>query len=246
VPIPTRTNRSIPVVGFHFCSFLQVINNEFSAVERQRIYLEGGVISVTCRILVVDLLNRLIPKDLISGLIINAAHRIKDGSTEQFICRLYRDQSPIASSVQHALLHQELASSSSSAAAAAASSSSSSSVVAADGAGSSATTTQSPPSLLSPVNRPGFIIALSDSPENLTRGFMRVEKVMTCLHVRKLHLWPRYVSMRMMNRWMRSTEKLSIAPRLISLVWCGSRVCVCLSLGSTCTCSGAWTRVHPR
>ena len=41
-------------------------------------------------------------------------------------------------------------------------------------------------------NRIGFIKGVSDSPENFSSGFFRVEKVMKSLYVKKLFLWPRF------------------------------------------------------
>ncbi|KAJ3269576.1 DNA repair endonuclease XPF [Terramyces sp. JEL0728] len=72
------------------------INNETSAKDRyfeltrQSLYLEGGVISITPRILIVDLLNKIIPVSLISGLLINHCEDISDTSTISFVTRMYR------------------------------------------------------------------------------------------------------------------------------------------------------------
>ena len=43
------------------------ITSSFSATERQKIYLAGGVLFVTTRILVMDLLTDRIPTHLITG-----------------------------------------------------------------------------------------------------------------------------------------------------------------------------------
>lgn len=66
------------------------ITNEFSAKERQSLYLGGGALFVTSRILVVDLLRAQCPVDKVSGLLVWNAHRVTDSSTEAFILRLYR------------------------------------------------------------------------------------------------------------------------------------------------------------
>ncbi|KAI8914895.1 hypothetical protein DFJ77DRAFT_463850 [Powellomyces hirtus] len=71
--------------------FFRSINNETTATERQDLYLSGGVLSVTSRILVVDMLNKIVPVNKILGIIVNHAHRVTDTSTEAFILRLYRD-----------------------------------------------------------------------------------------------------------------------------------------------------------
>ena len=69
---------------------LRSITNQVNQAERQKLYLQGGCLSITTRILIVDLLNKLISPDLISGLILNAAHRTTEDSTEAFILRIYR------------------------------------------------------------------------------------------------------------------------------------------------------------
>ncbi|KAJ3021532.1 hypothetical protein HKX48_008294 [Thoreauomyces humboldtii] len=67
------------------------IGNETQSAERSELYLAGGVLSVTSRILVVDMLNKVIPIGKILGIIVNHAHRVTDTSTESFILRLFRD-----------------------------------------------------------------------------------------------------------------------------------------------------------
>jgi DNA excision repair protein ERCC-4 len=46
-----------------------------SCARRRRMYLDGGCIAVTSRILVVDLLSKVIATDLISGILVNNAHK---------------------------------------------------------------------------------------------------------------------------------------------------------------------------
>ncbi|KJE97093.1 DNA repair helicase RAD25 [Capsaspora owczarzaki ATCC 30864] len=41
-------------------------------------------------------------------------------------------------------------------------------------------------------NREGFIKAFSSAPEAFLPGFMRIEKVMKALYIRRLYLWPRF------------------------------------------------------
>ena len=69
---------------------LRCITNQVGGPERQKLYLQGGCLAITTRILIVDLLNKLIAPDLISGLVLNAAHRTTEDSTEAFILRIYR------------------------------------------------------------------------------------------------------------------------------------------------------------
>ncbi|TPX41493.1 hypothetical protein SeMB42_g05553 [Synchytrium endobioticum] len=70
---------------------IRVIDNETPATEREALYLSGGILSVTSRILVVDMLNKVVPVHLVCGIFLNHAHRITDTSTEAFVLRLYRD-----------------------------------------------------------------------------------------------------------------------------------------------------------
>ncbi|ORX93909.1 DNA repair endonuclease XPF [Basidiobolus meristosporus CBS 931.73] len=71
---------------------LKVINNETSVSERTEVYLSGGILSVTSRILVVDLLTKRIPTHLITGILVNHAHKITELSLEAFILRLFREE----------------------------------------------------------------------------------------------------------------------------------------------------------
>ncbi|KNC97326.1 DNA repair protein (rad1) [Spizellomyces punctatus DAOM BR117] len=76
-------------------NLFKVINNETPASDRSDLYRSGGVLSVTSRILVVDMLNKVLPFDLVLGIIVNHAHRVTETSTEAFILRLYRDENKI-------------------------------------------------------------------------------------------------------------------------------------------------------
>ncbi|KAJ5092555.1 hypothetical protein NUU61_007425 [Penicillium alfredii] len=70
---------------------LKVINTEKATVPmRERIYAEGGILSVTSRILVVDLLSRLLDPEKITGMIILHADKTVATSLEAFIARIYR------------------------------------------------------------------------------------------------------------------------------------------------------------
>ncbi|XP_067634879.1 DNA repair endonuclease XPF isoform X2 [Eurosta solidaginis] len=61
-----------------------------TATERERVYLEGGVQFISTRILVVDLLKRRIPIELITGIVVLRAHTIIESCQEAFALRLYR------------------------------------------------------------------------------------------------------------------------------------------------------------
>ncbi|CAD7087672.1 unnamed protein product [Hermetia illucens] len=61
-----------------------------NANERERVYLEGGIQFISTRILVVDLLKKRIPIELITGLIVLRAHTIVESCQEAFAVRLFR------------------------------------------------------------------------------------------------------------------------------------------------------------
>jgi len=68
------------------------ITTDVSTSERQTIYEEGGILHMTTRILVVDMLMERIPINLITGIIVYRAHRIIHSCQESFILRLYRQK----------------------------------------------------------------------------------------------------------------------------------------------------------
>ena len=60
--------------------------------ERKRIYLNGGVLFITPRILTVDLLVERIPAELITGILVYRAHKTMESCQDTFILRLYRQK----------------------------------------------------------------------------------------------------------------------------------------------------------
>lgn len=68
----------------------RVITAENTNTDRDKIYLEGGVLIVSSRILVVDLLKQRVPVDKITGFFVLRAHRILESCQEAFALRLYR------------------------------------------------------------------------------------------------------------------------------------------------------------
>ncbi|XP_054730042.1 DNA repair endonuclease XPF [Anastrepha obliqua] len=61
-----------------------------TATERERVYLEGGIQFISTRILVVDMLKKRIPIELITGIVVMRAHTIIESCQEAFALRLYR------------------------------------------------------------------------------------------------------------------------------------------------------------
>ncbi|KAG2072910.1 hypothetical protein BDR04DRAFT_1073253 [Suillus decipiens] len=71
---------------------LRIVGYEMGKRDRQDLYKNGGLISVTSRILIVDMLQSDIPTELITGIIILHAEKITALSLEAFIVRLYREK----------------------------------------------------------------------------------------------------------------------------------------------------------
>ncbi|KAE8742861.1 hypothetical protein FOCC_FOCC011542 [Frankliniella occidentalis] len=70
----------------------KIINNESNANDRENIYLQGGVLFVSARILVVDLLKNRVPVDNVTGMMVCRAHAILESCQEAFAVRLYRQK----------------------------------------------------------------------------------------------------------------------------------------------------------
>lgn len=68
----------------------KIINTDFGQKERKQIYLNGGCLFVTSRILTVDLLSHRVPNNLVSGVILCNAHKLFEDSNESFILRLLK------------------------------------------------------------------------------------------------------------------------------------------------------------
>ncbi|XP_067003038.2 DNA repair endonuclease XPF isoform X2 [Anabrus simplex] len=70
----------------------KVITTEYSSAEREIVYLEGGVLFVSPRILVVDLLKNRVPIANITGFLVYRAHGILESCQEAFAIRLFRQK----------------------------------------------------------------------------------------------------------------------------------------------------------
>ncbi|KAI8925204.1 hypothetical protein BC831DRAFT_462186 [Entophlyctis helioformis] len=73
----------------------RIVNNETPARTRADMYLAGGVLSISSQILVLDMLNKVVPVHLVTGILVNHAHRVRDVSMEAFILRLFRADNKI-------------------------------------------------------------------------------------------------------------------------------------------------------
>ncbi|RIA94468.1 hypothetical protein C1645_796494 [Glomus cerebriforme] len=70
---------------------LRVVNNETNSKERSELYISGGILSITSRILIIDLLQKRIPSYLITGILVMHAERVNETSTEAFILRIFKE-----------------------------------------------------------------------------------------------------------------------------------------------------------
>lgn len=85
------TNQLIDEKDIPYGKLPQRITAESSNTKkRNEIYMKGGILFVTERILVVDLLSDRVPIDLVTGVIVYRAHRVYDDCLMSFILRLYR------------------------------------------------------------------------------------------------------------------------------------------------------------
>ncbi|KAI4288340.1 MAG: hypothetical protein L6R35_002401 [Caloplaca aegaea] len=70
---------------------LSQVNTEAMSVgTREKMYSQGGIFSITSRILVVDLLSKLLNPETVTGLVVLHSERIVAVSIEAFIIRIYR------------------------------------------------------------------------------------------------------------------------------------------------------------
>ncbi|KAG0658814.1 hypothetical protein C6P45_002066 [Maudiozyma exigua] len=69
-----------------------VTSDSLSVEKRRKLYLEGGVISVTSRILIVDLLSGILHPNKVTGMVVLNVDSLKNLSNESFILEIYRSQ----------------------------------------------------------------------------------------------------------------------------------------------------------
>ncbi|TFK24349.1 hypothetical protein FA15DRAFT_669680 [Coprinopsis marcescibilis] len=71
---------------------LRIVGYEIPREKRQELYKGGGILSVTSRILVVDMLLGDLPVEMITGLVVLHAERVTPVALEAFIVRLFREK----------------------------------------------------------------------------------------------------------------------------------------------------------
>lgn len=75
---------------------LSLVNTDLMSVgTREKMYGQGGIFSVTSRILVVDLLTGLLNPETITGMVVLHADQVVAQSTEAFILRIYRQKNKV-------------------------------------------------------------------------------------------------------------------------------------------------------
>ncbi|XP_050576570.1 DNA repair endonuclease XPF isoform X1 [Bombus affinis] len=68
----------------------RIVSSEYTSDEREGLYLEGGVLFMSGRILIVDFIKKRVPLNLITGILVYRAHNILNSYQEAFALRLYR------------------------------------------------------------------------------------------------------------------------------------------------------------
>lgn len=71
---------------------IRKVTSEKNADDRGKLYGQGGVIAITHRILVVDLLNGILDTSKVTGMVVPDAHRVLDTTNESFVLRIYRQK----------------------------------------------------------------------------------------------------------------------------------------------------------
>ncbi|KAL1304737.1 hypothetical protein AAFC00_003682 [Neodothiora populina] len=81
------------ISGSPKCRGLTLINTDLTGVgTREKMYKQGGIFSITSRILVVDLLSENLDPTKVTGLIVLHAERIPATSLEAFVVRIFRQK----------------------------------------------------------------------------------------------------------------------------------------------------------
>ncbi|KAI4498440.1 hypothetical protein M0802_006375 [Mischocyttarus mexicanus] len=71
-------------------SLPRIVTGQCTSSERELLYLDGGILFIPGRILVVDLLKNRVPLNLVTGILVYRAHNILRSYQEAFAVRLYR------------------------------------------------------------------------------------------------------------------------------------------------------------
>lgn len=63
---------------------------------REDIYLSGGIVFVSTRILVIDMLKKRLPIEKITGIVVFRAHTLFESCQEALVLRLYRQNNKVS------------------------------------------------------------------------------------------------------------------------------------------------------
>ncbi|EFQ85442.1 hypothetical protein CFE70_003519 [Pyrenophora teres f. teres 0-1] len=75
------------------CRGLSLVNTDLMSVgTREKLYAQGGIFSITSRILIVDFLSGLLNPETVTGIVVLHAERVVATSLEAFILRIYRQK----------------------------------------------------------------------------------------------------------------------------------------------------------
>ncbi|KAH7392556.1 DNA repair endonuclease XPF [Pyrenochaeta sp. MPI-SDFR-AT-0127] len=75
------------------CRGLSLVNTDLMSVgTREKMYAQGGLFSITSRILIVDFLSGLLNPETVTGMVVLHAERVVATSLEAFILRIYRQK----------------------------------------------------------------------------------------------------------------------------------------------------------
>ncbi|KAF2839741.1 DNA repair protein [Patellaria atrata CBS 101060] len=78
------------------CRGLSLVNTDLMSVgTREKMYSQGGIFSITSRILIVDLLSGLLDPASITGIVVLHAENVVATSLEAFIVRIYRQKNKV-------------------------------------------------------------------------------------------------------------------------------------------------------
>ncbi|KAH8717062.1 hypothetical protein GQ44DRAFT_762307 [Phaeosphaeriaceae sp. PMI808] len=78
------------------CRGLSLVNTDLMSVgTREKMYAQGGIFSITSRILIVDFLSGLMDPETVTGVVVLHAEKVVATSLEAFILRIYRQKNKI-------------------------------------------------------------------------------------------------------------------------------------------------------
>lgn len=78
------------------CRGLSLVNTDLMSVgTREKMYAQGGIFSITSRILIVDFLSGLLNPETVTGIVVLHAEKVVATSLEAFILRIYRQKNKV-------------------------------------------------------------------------------------------------------------------------------------------------------